>query len=316
MAEVVGSSDDGIGVLGTSTNSAGVKGDSQGLDGVQGFTTKASSYGVVGTNTGGGTGTVGQSTDGVGVAGASTNSAGVKGDSQAHDGVQGFTSSQTHSGVVGSNASSGNGVYGLSTGGSGVAGHGDVGNGGWFESEQGEGVRGHSKNPNHGGVVGSNSGGGDAGYFAGNVGITGNLTVLGDVFLSGADYAEELSVADVEVSPGMVVVLDDEGRVRPCAQDYDDRVAGVISGAGNVRPALVLDRHEGGVPVALMGKLWVLAEADERPIRPGDRLTTSSVLGHARRVADPTRAAGAVVGKALTALESGTGLVRVLVAAS
>ena len=38
------------------------------------------------------------------------------------------------------------------------------GNGGWFESEQGEGVRGWSKNPNHAGVVGVNSGGADAGW--------------------------------------------------------------------------------------------------------------------------------------------------------
>jgi hypothetical protein len=36
------------------------------------------------------------------------------------------------------------------------------GNGGWFESSEGEGVRGHSKNRNHGGVVGTNDGGGDA----------------------------------------------------------------------------------------------------------------------------------------------------------
>ena len=38
------------------------------------------------------------------------------------------------------------------------------GNGGWFESEQGEGVRGWSKNLNHAGVVGVNSGGADAGW--------------------------------------------------------------------------------------------------------------------------------------------------------
>jgi NAD(P)H-hydrate repair Nnr-like enzyme with NAD(P)H-hydrate dehydratase domain len=62
-----------------------------------------------------------------------------------------------------------------------------------------------------------------------------------------------------------------------------------------------------------MGKVWCMADADVAQIRPGDLLTTSSLRGHCRRVTEPARAFGAVIGKALTALSSGSGLVRVLV---
>jgi hypothetical protein len=49
------------------------------------------------------------------------------------------------------------------------------------------------------------------------------------------------------------------------------------------------------------------------PIRPGDLLTTSAIPGHAMRVDDPARAQGAILGKAMGALERGEGLVLVLV---
>jgi hypothetical protein len=137
--------------------------------------------------------------------------------------------------------------------------------------------------------------------------------VTGDVILDGADYAEALTVGDQEVMPGMTVVLDDQGRIRPCSSEYDTRVAGVIAGARGVRSALVLDRHEGGAAVAMMGKVWALAEAVDHPIRCGDLLTTSSTSGHARRVDDPGRAFGCVIGKALTNLDGGFGYVRILV---
>lgn len=196
------------------------------------------------------------------------------------------------------------------------------GNGGWFESAEGEGVRGHSKNRNHGGVVGTNSAGGDAGFFDGSVTVTGRLhvsadvVVKGDLILEGCDYAESLAVADLTVTAGMVVVIDSSGRVRPCSEEYDTRVAGIVSGAGGVKPALLLDRQDGGAPIALAGKLWVLADAAAGPIRCGDMLTTSSNPGHARGVVDRHRAFGAVIGKALTELTTGTGLVRALVSAT
>jgi hypothetical protein len=49
------------------------------------------------------------------------------------------------------------------------------------------------------------------------------------------------------------------------------------------------------------------------PIAVGDLLTTSPTRRHAQKVLDPTRAVGAILGKALAALKSGTGTIPVLV---
>ena len=46
----------------------------------------------------------------------------------------------------------------------------------------------------------------------------------------------------------------------------------------------------------------------------GDLLTTSDTPGHAMRVGDPSRAFGAVIGKALAPLAAGRGMVPILVA--
>jgi len=46
---------------------------------------------------------------------------------------------------------------------------------------------------------------------------------------------------------------------------------------------------------------------------PGDLLTTSDTPGHAMRATDRTRAYGATIGKAMSSLKDGRGLVLVLV---
>ena len=48
-------------------------------------------------------------------------------------------------------------------------------------------------------------------------------------------------------------------------------------------------------------------------IQPGDMLTTSGTPGHAMKAIDRERAFGAVIGKAMTGLSEGKGLVLVLV---
>ena len=48
-------------------------------------------------------------------------------------------------------------------------------------------------------------------------------------------------------------------------------------------------------------------------IKPGDLLTTSEVPGHAMKATDRERWDGAIIGKAMSSLESGEGLVLVLV---
>ena len=69
----------------------------------------------------------------------------------------------------------------------------------------------------------------------------------------------------------------------------------------------------GTVPVALTGRVYAWADASYAAIEPGDLLTTSDTPGHAMRVSDYTRAQGAIIGKAMSKLSEGKGLVLVLV---
>jgi hypothetical protein len=65
--------------------------------------------------------------------------------------------------------------------------------------------------------------------------------------------------------------------------------------------------------VALAGRVYALADASTAAIKPGDLLTTSAVPGHVMKVTDYQRAQGAVIGKAMSSLETGEGLLLVLV---
>jgi hypothetical protein len=136
----------------------------------------------------------------------------------------------------------------------------------------------------------------------------GNLKVNGDISLRGTTVAEDFELADANVPPGSVMVLTDDGRLRASAQSYDKRVVGVLSGADDTRPGLVLGRQPGGgarrPPIALVGKTLCWADATSAPIAVGDLLTTSTTRGHAMR-ADPARTVGTTIGKALGPLERG-----------
>ena len=70
---------------------------------------------------------------------------------------------------------------------------------------------------------------------------------------------------------------------------------------------------DGAHPVALTGRVYCWADASNGTIRPGDLLTTSDTPGHAMKVADHNRALGSIIGKAMTSLSEGKGLVLVLV---
>ncbi len=202
-------------------------------------------------------------------------------------GVEGGSAFSAQPGVVGTNGDGGDGVFG--------------------ESVNGVGVHGR--------------GGRLAGFFEGNVEITGNIDVTGpgsDIRLFNADCAEEFNVISGRtIQPGTVMVLNDDGLLSPSRLAYDKRVAGVISGAGNYRPALTLDvapsTHE-RMPVALMGKVYCWADAEQTPIEIGDLLTTSLTEGHAMAASEPSRALGTIIGKALQPLSSGKGLIPILVA--
>jgi hypothetical protein len=150
--------------------------------------------------------------------------------------------------------------------------------------------------------------------------VGGNIDVVGDIRLAGADLAEEFSVVDVATpSPGMVMVIEPTGTLRPSNRPYDRTVAGVVSGAGRHRPALVLDGDGGGdgeerAVLGLVGKVGCLVDATYGPILPGDLLTTSATRGHAMKVQDHAAATGAILGKALEPLSDGTAVISILVA--
>jgi hypothetical protein len=146
----------------------------------------------------------------------------------------------------------------------------------------------------------------------------GNMRVNGDVILANADCAEDFDVSDAALGdPGTVMVLSDDGKLEDSSRAYDRRVAGVVSGAGTYKPAIVLDKQHGGghrKAIALMGKVFCKVDAQEAAIEIGDLLTTSSTPGHAMKASDPARAFGAVIGKALRPLADGVGMIPVLIA--
>jgi hypothetical protein len=135
----------------------------------------------------------------------------------------------------------------------------------------------------------------------------------------GGDLAERFETRDAaRIEPGTLMVIDEAhpGKLKPSALAYDPKVAGIVSGAGGVDPGLTLHQNggmEGNTVVALAGRVYVKAEAISAPIVPGDLLTSSAIAGTAMKAADRARTQGAVIGKAMTALERGRGLVLVLV---
>lgn len=135
----------------------------------------------------------------------------------------------------------------------------------------------------------------------------------------GADLAEPFDVSGDRIAPGYVVSIDPDrpGELRISDRAYDKTVAGCLSGANGVQPGLIM-QHEGTSaagqhPVALSGRVYCYADAGFGAIAPGDLVTTSDTSGHLQIVRDPDRARGAIVGKAMSALKDGRGLILVLV---
>ncbi len=138
---------------------------------------------------------------------------------------------------------------------------------------------------------------------------------------AGSDLSEQFEIKGEEqkVEPGMVVCIDPAscGNLVVSQKAYDRTVAGIVSGAGGVKPGMLMGQKgtmaDGEHPVALTGRAYCRADASNGPITPGDLLTTSDVAGHAMKVTDYERAQGAILGKAMSSLNDGRGLVLVLV---
>jgi hypothetical protein len=356
MATYVTGDDDGIGfgVRGNSFaphTGKGVEGFSTSNDGVYGEARAANSAGVRGEHTGKGTliagpGVVGKSDYGegvhgetnseqfAGVAGVAMNAegeaAGVSGESVSRGpGVLGTTNGEGPA-VFGQANASGIGVLGTANREAGVIGfHGDpalqettAGSEGakagvFGASENGAGVLGYARSKDmpavyaFGGLLAIALGKDFAGEFRGHV------KVEGDILLTGADCAEQFDVIDAaDIEPGSVLVINETGGLRQSDSPYDTKVAGVVSGAGDYQPGMILDQRQssaGRLCVALMGKAYCKIDASYGAIAVGDLLTTSPTPGHAMKASDSRRAFGAVLGKALHPWDSGRGFIPTLV---
>jgi hypothetical protein len=349
---VFGSSDT-IAVEGTHVSSRNVGYIGSATSGVFGRHKASGNYGSLGDQD---NGVSGHSTIGVGVRGISGTSYGVLGASDqiavfghhSSSGNVGYIGSAI-TGVLGRHEASGSygmigekniGVSGYSPSRTGIGVRGfatDAGEepnyGGYFRAsgKAGVGITAIASNDgeaqNIGGQfvangkygVGVSARGGPAGYaavFDGTV-RTKVLQITG-----GSDLSEKFQIgteAGVSPTSGMVVVIDPEnpGKLLVSNGAYDRRIAGIISGAGNIESGMVMEQLNsaaaGEHPVALIGRVYCLADVSNGPIQPGDLLTTSENPGHAMKVTDYSRAQGAILGKAMTRLESGHGLVLVLV---
>jgi len=133
---------------------------------------------------------------------------------------------------------------------------------------------------------------------------------------TGCDFAEMLAAED-GLEPGDVLAIGPDGELVRSAEPYQTSVAGVHSTAPGFLAGWsgedgVTAEDMGVVPLAFVGVVPTKVSAENGAIRPGDLLVASSVPGHAMRAgqAPPT---GSVIGKALQALEEGTGVIRMLV---
>lgn len=296
------------GVSGFSTNGfAGVYGSGS-QNGVYGQISSASDAfsGVYGLNNGNGLGVTGSSVNGHGVLGDTANASRFGGyfrNRAGGGGLIGQTQSvnDAFSGVFGRNDGNGWGVVGSS-----LNGHGMLG-----ETSSGSRFGGLFRNT-----------GGGVSLRAEGIASVGSLQITG-----GADLSEnfDVNVAQgtakhaTKPEPGFVVSIDPSkpGKLKMSTKSYDRLAVGVISGAGGVKPAMVMS-HEGTIadgkyPVAVSGRVYVWVDASYGSIKPGDLLTTSRTPGHAMKASKRSHSQGAIIGKAMSGLQSGKGLVLILV---
>jgi hypothetical protein len=171
--------------------------------------------------------------------------------------------------------------------------------------------------------------------FYGNSSVAGNLNLKGagssiafadgtfqstawNGVLSGGDYAESVDVRGDRnnYEPGDVLVIDPavEGGFVLSSHAYSTAVMGIYStkpGARGRRQKTNLSYMKDEVPMAMIGIVPTKVSAENGPIHPGDLLVTSSRSGYAMRGTDHSQMLGAVIGKALGHLDSGTGVIEV-----
>ena len=138
--------------------------------------------------------------------------------------------------------------------------------------------------------------------------------------LSSRDYAESIDVqgARSDYEPGDLIAIDPShpGTFRRSEKAYSRLVAGVFStkpGLLGMKSIADLPNKQLEVPMAMMGIVPTKVTDENGPITPGDLLVSSSMPGYAMRGTDAALLAGAVVGKALAPLLSGSGVISALI---
>jgi hypothetical protein len=137
--------------------------------------------------------------------------------------------------------------------------------------------------------------------------------------LCGGDYAESVGVSGkrAEYEPGDVLIIDPDNSdgVAKSTQPYSTVVAGIYSTKPGVigRKSTDKDKAKLEIPMAMVGIVPTKVSAENGPIKRGDLLVTASTVGYAMKGTDRSQMLGAIVGKAWGSLNSGTGVIDVLV---
>ncbi|MFA7654325.1 MAG: beta-propeller fold lactonase family protein [Candidatus Magasanikbacteria bacterium] len=145
--------------------------------------------------------------------------------------------------------------------------------------------------------------------------VVGNINITGSYLTNGgADYAEYFYSKDVDLVSGEAVCVDvtKNNAVKRCTRGADPDIMGIVS----THPSIIGNNtgHKEGDPnykiIGMLGQVAAKLSAENGPIRPGDSLTSaSSTPGYLMR-AD---AGDSTVGVALEGLDSGMGMVNVLI---
>ncbi len=147
--------------------------------------------------------------------------------------------------------------------------------------------------------------------------ITSELQIKG-----GSDLAEKFDIdatEDQEIKPGMLVSIDTkhEGMLCITNEPGDKKIVGVISGANGIKPGMLMGQQGsiayGKHPVALAGRVYVLANNEGGEIKAGDFLCSASQKGYAKKVSNISNAQGAIIGKAMGSTDAKTGYTLVLI---
>lgn len=137
--------------------------------------------------------------------------------------------------------------------------------------------------------------------------------------LSGGDYAEsvEVAVGRDAIGPGDLVVIDAQrnGQFLKSNEAYSTLIGGVYA----TKPGVVGRRQpkdrpsNDEVPMAMIGIVPTKVSTENGPIHRGDLLVSAGTPGFAMKGTDRNRMMGAVIGKALAPLETGSGVIEVLI---